>query len=208
MEYIKEFGDFINESKNYNLYRAISLAELKDILAKGKLICSGRWETPMRKNVNIPYGISCTRNFSYTNRLSNIILEFDVPKLSSKFKIIPFSENPDFYIDIHRNKKDIFNDIKNNFTGDENKHLRIKKYISDKRLSDIYWKVKTDTKHFDFGIAEEVIVAKEIPFNCIKRIYYNSRYNVDLHNIDGIENFEIVPFKDKDKNLASVLYKK
>jgi hypothetical protein len=91
-------------------------------------------------------------------------------KFSSDFKIIPFSENPDFYLDLQKIHK-----LKFKNKEDLKKVLRFKEY------NDIYWKVKTDKNHDDFDIAEELIVADKIDIKKYVKKVIKKDYKRDLN---------------------------
>lgn len=92
---IKLFEEFILESKNYPIYKGVF--DLYKILKSNTLKTAGEWETSIRKNIGVDNGISVTRNLVFAKSYGDVI-EFDTQKLSDNYKIIPFSENPDFYL--------------------------------------------------------------------------------------------------------------
>lgn len=166
---ITNFDNFINEIKNYPLYKSVSTEVFEEILKDFKIKNIGTFDSPLRGLV-IPSGkaISATRSFNYAKKIGSVIFEFDMFKLSSKFKIKPFCENPDYYLD--------------NFDAKE-KNIDIYKNIRDKFLNKEFWEVKTDKGHFDYGICEELIDAKEIDIRVyVKKIFIEntSAFNKDL----------------------------
>jgi len=185
---IKTFEIFLNESNNYNLYKGVG--ELNEILIDGYIKYSGDWDSEIRQNIGIPknVGISATRNFGYAIKFETVI-EFDTQKLSDRYKIVPFSENPDFYLS-----------VMNKSTGS------IKSMLRDKKYGKEYWDYKTNKKSDDFDIAEEIIIAKEIPIKYIKKIYLlrSDQIKINLLNKNNIP-YEII--SREDTYLSKVKYK-
>jgi hypothetical protein len=195
---IKCFEEYIKESKDYPLYKGVSFNTFTKILDSGYITSDARWESLIRKNRGINRGISATRNFSYPS-LFDVIIEFNTPKLTSVYKTVPFSENPDFYIDV----MDDFNyklDVKEK---DLLKWLR--DCVRNKDFGKIYWKVKTNREHDDFDIAEEVIVGEKIPNKYIKKVYLNTISSVLEEKLksSGIQ-YQIL--KRNKKYLSQVRY--
>jgi len=155
-----KFTEFLNESKTYNLYKGVF--NLDKILKSGKLKYSNNWDLPMRKNLNIPkgIGISTTRVFSTAAKYGVSVIEFDIDKLSANYRIIPFSENPDYFLW-----------YKKHFAEPGSEDYYIKQSILDDQYDDIFWDYKTNKHSDDFNIAEELILAKEIPIKYIKKVY-------------------------------------
>lgn len=153
------FIAFLNESKTYNLYKGVF--NLDKILKSGKISNSNDWNTLIRKNLNIPegIGISSTRVFSTAAKYGVSVIEFDIDKLSANYRIIPFSENPDYFLW-----------YKKHF-GEPGSDKYVKQGILDYQYDDIFWDYKTNKHSADFNIAEELILAKEIPTSYIKKVY-------------------------------------
>ena len=193
---IKLFEDFITESKNYPIYKGVH--DLYEILTSGKIIYFGEWDSVIRKNMGIKYGISVTRNFSYAERYGDI-LELDTQKLSDKYKIVPFSENPDFYLWYS-------GDDSTNIKGKPPKDNTIKGNWINKAIHSKtgkqYWDYKTNKNADDFAIAEEIIIAKEISIKYIKKVYLK-RYDKKIKNL--LDNLHI-PYEimDYDDNLSKI----
>ena len=108
MKYLQTYQIFERKG-NYQLFHKTS--SLMTILRDGYIRCGGGekddaqfWNCFIRQSV-LPHWkkddpkfktISATRNFYYFGLPA---LELDVEKISDKYRIIPFSENPDFYLD-------------------------------------------------------------------------------------------------------------
>lgn len=153
-----KFTEFLNESKTYNLYKGVF--HLDKILKSGKLSNQDDWDTLVRKNINAEgIGISATRVFSTAAKYGKTVIEFDIDKLSANYRIIPFSENPDYFIWYKKHFVE---------PGSED---YIKQSILDNQYGDIFWDYKTNKYSDDFDIAEELILAKEIPIKYIKKVY-------------------------------------
>lgn len=188
-----KFAEFITESKTYNLYKGVT--RLDEILKSGKLKYEDNWETTIRKNMEIPkgIGISATRMFSTALKYGEAIIEFDIDKLSVNYRIIPFSENPDYHIW-----------YKKHFSPPDSDEY-VKTGIQDKQYNDIFWDYKTNKHADDFNIAEEIILAREIPIKYIKKVYLNTDSTIfprllKLKNIP----FEIID----DAHLSEIKHKK
>lgn len=153
------FIEFLNESKTYNLYKGVF--DLDKILKSGKLICNNDWNTLIRNNLNIPegIGISSTRVFSTAAKYGEAVIEFDTDKLSANYRIIPFSENPDYFLWYKK------------YFGEPGSDEYVKQGILDYQYGDMFWDYKTNKNAEDFNIAEELILAKEIPTSYIKKVY-------------------------------------
>lgn len=193
---IKLFEQFINESKDYPLYKGVSISDLISMLKQDKIIGQSEWESQMRKNMRIKHGISATRNFSLASHYGTAIIEFNTKRLTDFYKITPFSENPDFYLAI--------NDLSKN---DKPKGKNwIKKALMDKRYGKEYWDYKTNKYAMDFQIAEEIIDAKEIPIlKFIKKIYleHHDKKCEDILKNNNIP-YEIIGYI---KTLSELKYK-
>jgi len=184
---IKGFYEFINEGKNYHLFKSVS--DIFKILESGFIKNSGRFDSSLRKDViGVNYGISVTRNFHTAVKLyGECVIEFDVPKLTDKYKVIPFSENPDYFLH-YKDKYGIINSFKRMRKG------------KDKQDSKEFWKVKTDKSAMDFDIAEEIIVTNEIPIKYIKKLYfpyYTSNDILELAIERGIDFLVMDDIRDK-----------
>lgn len=190
---IKLFEQFINESKDYPLYKGVIITDLISILKQDKLIGQSDWESQIRINMRIKHGISATRNFSIASKYGTAIIEFNTKKLTDFYKITPFSENPDFYLAIKDKDKPEGKDW-------------IKNSLRDKRYGKEYWDYKTNRDTMDFEIAEEIIDAKEIPIlKFIKKIYlkYNNENCEEILRNNNIP-YEIISNK---KTLSEIKYK-
>lgn len=129
----------------------------------------------MRRNITNKNVISATRNKLYPFQIARIVLKLNTKKISENFKFIPFCENPDYYLDLKQSKN-----LKPKTDNDIKKILRFKDY------GDIYWKVKTDTNHDDYGVDEELIVADKLDIT-----KYISYVYIDSYNDYIIKNFDI-----------------
>jgi hypothetical protein len=205
MKFLENFNKLFERKNNYQLFH--KTASLKEILNDGYIYAGGKdpdtfawWNFEVRKNV-IPnwkkdkfITISATRNLDY---LGLPALELDVEKLSDKYKIVPFCENPDYYLDF-----------------EEQKLKRTKKYsyfqdllrTKSKEASKLYWRPKTDKSSMDYGICEELILTDEISVRkYVKRIilekyskynYSNNKVIIDLIH-SKYPNIEVVEI-DRD----------
>lgn len=168
---IKLFEEFILESKNYPIYKGVD--DLYEILKSNTLKSSGEFDSQMRINIGVKdgIGISVTRTFTFARYYGGAVIEFDTQKLSDNYKIIPFSENPDYYLW---------------YSGDEWGHSikgkspklndKVDKALRNKKYGKQYWDLKTNKDASDHDISEELIVTKEIPniIKYIKKIYLTS----------------------------------
>lgn len=192
-----KFDEFILESKNYNIYKGVN--DLRQILLDGKikLLKDYPWSSDMRKNLGIKdgVGISVTRNFSTAIGYGSTIIEFDTQKLSDRYKIIPIVENLDYYLNLHDK----------GVKGSLSKMLRLKEYGKE------YWNIKTNKNAFDFGIAEEIIVASEVPIKYIKKVYIvgesRNSSNIELlelksipYEMIGLDHNTLMRLKLKNKS--------
>lgn len=196
-----KFWKFITESKNYPIYKGVD--DMYKILKSGVIKTTGDWEGIIRKNnINVDNGISVTRNFYFAAYYGSIIIEFDTQKLSDNYKIIPFSENPDFYI-WYQGDKGFF---KSNIEGTppKNPDLDIAKALRNKKYTKQYWDYKTNKDASDFDISEELIVAKQIPIKYIKKVYIMNKYENDV--IELLEEMNI-PYEIKEDRIMSTKYK-
>jgi hypothetical protein len=169
MKYLQSFKIFERKG-NYQLFHKTD--NLIEILESGYIIAGGKksdifWDIQLRKNVisNWEEGkflsISATRNLDYMYLPA---LELDVEKISDKYKIIPYIENLDYYLDFDDNKLEP--NINKNLGKIQNK-LRSK----SKNSGEEYWKIKTKKNIFDFGIAEEIIITNKLDVSkYVKRI--------------------------------------
>jgi hypothetical protein len=198
MKYVDGYDEFFNlneELKNYPLYKGVSedvfRRIMKDYLIKSTLnkktkdndSLLGVFDSPLRWNVagKVPI-ISATRNFDTAKRYGAVIFEFDMLKLSSRFKIIPFCENPDYYLDYMKLNKGCEGG------GDES----LKKILRDKKYGKLFWKIKTDRGHFDYGICEELIIAEEIDIRkYVKKIYLRHHNILSSDVTDKLEGYGI-----------------
>ena len=204
MKYLESFKLFERKG-NYQLFHKTS--NLLEILKDGFIKAGGNedshnwWNSDLRKNIfpNLKKDkyktISATRNLDY---LFLPALELDVEKISDKYKIIPFSENPDYYLDFDENK------LKSSSSKLDilQKMLRSK----SKKAGKEYWKFKTDSSAMDYGISEEVILTDKLDVSkYVKRIILDPG-NSDYKNIKNIINekyphIELVEL-DKTNNIG------
>lgn len=186
-----KFEEFITESKNYPIYKGVN--DISAILNSGVIKDSGQWGSPMRTDMGIKDGISVTRNFMTAVNYGDAILELDTVKLSDHYNIIPFSENPDYYLWYMSDRT--FGDV---IKGDKGPKGKQKNALRDKKYGKQYWDYKTNKKSMDFNIAEEVILAKQIPIKYIKKVYllrkhYQIEELLDKNNIP----YEVLDYEDK-----------
>jgi len=192
---IKTFENFINESKNYNLYKGVG--NLDSILEDGVIKYSGDWNSCIRNNRGIKdgVGISATRNFSAAKGYGDYIIEFDTQKISDKYKILPFIENLDYILDLSNKGKS---------TNPISKVYRYKEYGKE------FWDIKTNRNAYDHDISEEIIVAKEIPVKYIKKVYLVSDYDKRNQRIEFLldqNNISYEYISRDDKYLSKIKYK-
>ena len=126
---IYSFYEFITESKDYPLYKGVSDSTMKQIVDSGYIIGTGLFDSELRELVAKGKCISSTRNKNYSVQVGTWVIIFDTKKLSSTFKVVPFCENPDYYLEI---------------MDKGNKLDSISKAIRKKEYNDIFWKVKTN----------------------------------------------------------------
>lgn len=174
---IVKFNFFINEGAEYHLFKGVPLNGMYSILEDGYIKWMGTWDSSIRKASGIKYGISATRNFKTAFQYGDFIIEFKTSKLKDDFDVIPFTENPDYYLYM-KGGDNIFSDKKREkpfrpTLRNLNTKKWIKKATRSKNPEDWkeFWRVKTDPQHSDFGIAEEVIITKKIPLDYIKKVY-------------------------------------
>lgn len=207
------FKEFINESKNYPLFKGVD--DIDKILKSGVLRDSKNWNSPVRKNVGIDYGISASRFFGTSVNYGMCVLELDTVAISSRYKIIPFAENPDYYlwysgsdmgaVQSTRSPKD---DDYDSDTADD----FMRRALKNKKYGKEYWDYKTNTGAMDFQIAEEVILTKELPIKYIKKLYFLEEKK-DVKHFDSIKkilNENNIPYEFVDqynKNLSAIRYK-
>jgi hypothetical protein len=141
--------------------------------------------------------ISATRSFNYFNLPA---LELDVEKISDKYKIIPYSENPDFYLDF--DKHDLKKSKNKNLTTFQNR---------TKDSGKLFWRVKTDTSEMDFDISEEIILASKLSVEkYVKRIFvseYESSIIIEMIN-KKYPNIEVIVIEGKPYYNKYKKYKK
>jgi hypothetical protein len=186
MKYLESYKLFERKG-NYQLFHKTgSLTTLRSIIESGNIICGGGdddefnfWNFQIRKNVfpNWKKGdtkfktISATRNFNY---LDLPALELDVEKISDKYKIVPYSENPDYYLDSFGDG-DGFGDNSAKLTpAPKNKNLSFSQRqlrSTSANAGSQYWRVKTNKDVMDYGISEEVILTDKLDVGkYVKRI--------------------------------------
>ena len=166
----------IKESKDYILYKGVNDEVFLSILNDGFIKASDEFNNPMRRNITTKNVISATRNKNYAFQVGRIVLVLNTTKISENFKIIPFCENPDYYLDLKK-----MNNLNTETDNDIKKILRFKEY------NDIYWKIKTDTNHDDYGIDEELIVADKLDITkYISYVYVEtySKYIINKYTSD------------------------
>lgn len=191
MKYLLEYKIFERKG-NYQLFHKTS--NLKGIITSGNIICGGDegdviwWNVELRKNVFPNWKkddkkfktISATRNLDYINLPA---LELDVEKISDKYRIVPFSENPDFYLDFKGDKWGNSNKEKS-YKPNKNKNLtKFQNQLRSKNAGELYWRTKTDIHAWDYGIAEELILTDKLDVGkYVKRIILdkNGYKNKDL----------------------------
>lgn len=187
MKYLESYQLFERKG-NYQLFHKTgSLITLRSIIESGYIICGGGdddefnfWNFTIRKNIfpNWKKGdtkfktISATRNLNY---LDFPALELDVEKISDKYKIIPFSENPDYYLDSFGDKSSFLGKSSANLTpAPKNKNLDYHQRqlrSTSAKAGYQYWRVKTDKGVMDYGISEEVILTDRLDVGkYVKRI--------------------------------------
>lgn len=158
---------------DYNLFHITD--DLESIINDGYIKGSLEWDSEIRKNI-IPNWkkdrfktISATRNFNYIP--NSDVLELDVQKISDNYKIIPFSENPDFFLAF------IDAEEEGKVKSLDNLHMnKLQNMIRSKSpdSGNLFWRYKTDTKAMDFGIAEELIIANKLDVSkYVKHIFIN-----------------------------------
>lgn len=216
MKFLESFKLF-ERKNNYQLFHKTKA--LEKILKSGYIIAGGDetdsfpwWNFDVRKNVisnwkeNKFISISATRNLHYFGLPA---LEFDVEKLSDKYKILPFSENPDYYLDFDQKK---MKPNQNKKFGYFQNRLRTK----TKEAGELYWRVKTDKGAMDYGISEEIILTDKIDISkYVKRIILDTPYNeFDSTNNNIIKlihekypNIEVVEINVDGKTKKSGYYK-
>jgi hypothetical protein len=184
-----KFAEFITESKTYNLYKGVT--RLDEILNCGKLKYDDDWETTVRQNMGIT-GISATRIFSTALKYGEAVIEFDIDKLSANYRIIPFNENPDYFLW-----------YKTHFSPPDSDEY-VETGIHDKQYNDIFWDYKTNKYADDFNIAEEIILAREIPITYFKKIYLNT----DDTSLIRLLKSKNIPFEIVDnEHLSEIRHK-
>ena len=199
MKYLDSYKIFERKG-NYQLFHKTN--KLEEIIKSGYIIAGGKdnytefWNYGLRRSVISNWEkdnpkfktISATRNFDYFDLPA---LELDVEKISDKYKIIPFSENPDYYLDFSDNK---LKPNKNSNLNDFQQKIRSKSKNAGKE----WWRVKTDKGAFDFGISEELILTDKLDVGkYVKRIILG-RYS--LGDNDKIINL----IKDKYPHIEIV----
>lgn len=201
MKYLKNFKIFERKG-DYQLFHKTT--NLKKIIEDGYIKCGGEdgyqfWNTTLRKSV-LPHWkendpkfktISATRNFYY---LGLPALELNVERISDKYRIIPFSENPDFYLDFKGEPAETKLSIYQN-------KLRSK----DKNAGKLIWRVKTDQNEMDFGIAEELILTDKLDVSkYVKRIIVYWHYNQDTIDLIKSKYPHIEIIKINSENYSHV----
>ncbi len=104
----------------------------KKIVDSGYIIGTGEFDSSLRELVAKGKCISATRNKDYSTQVGTWVIIFDTKKLTSSYKVVPFCENPDYYLELM--KKEPLDSV--------SKSIRKKDY------GDIFWKVKTDKSWF------------------------------------------------------------
>lgn len=189
---------------NYQLFHKTQ--SLDSIIKSGYIIAGGddeerpiSWDVPIRKEIfpnmdkHGPKTISATRNLDY---MSLPALELDVEKISDRYKIIPYSENPDFYLDF--SKKHTIAPLNKNLTV-------LQRQLRSKDAGELYWRPKTNKRSDDYGIAEEIIVADKLDVEkYVKRIILN-KYNKEYEKLikKKYPNIEVVII-DKSRGYSDI----
>ncbi len=233
MKYLESFKLFERKG-NYQLFhKCTDIGTLGKILKSGYIVCGGDdeeegrdyWNVDLRKNVianwkrdNTKFKtISATRNFDY---LDLPAFELDVEKISDKYKIIPYIENLDYYLDNFIDFNKLKGANNKNLTNLQNQ-LRSKSKNAGKE----YWKVKTQKDIFDFGIAEEIILTDKLDISkYVKRIILEKdrgngkiiklikeKYpNIDVVEVDDHSGYSDIKkaLKQKEKIKEPVLEKR
>jgi hypothetical protein len=204
MKYLESYKVFERKG-NYQLFhKCISIYTLDKILKSGFIISGGEeqefeWDNPLRKNVIHNWGrgkfktISATRNFDY---LGLPTFELDVEKISDKYKIIPYIENLDYYLDNFIDA-DKLKPTKIKHLNNLQNQLRSK----SKNAGKAYWKVKTQKDIFDFGIAEEIILTDKLDISkYVKRIILEKGGNDKIIKIikEKYPNIEVIEVDKHD----------
>lgn len=191
MNYLESF-ELFERKGNYQLFHKTSA--LSSILKDGFIIAGGSdedstwWNVSLRKNVFPNWKkddtrfktISATRNLNYMGLPA---LELDVEKISDKYKIVPFSENPDFYLDFTGDNWNS-DEPKVKYTPQINKNLdRLENMLRTKEAGHLYWRHKLKQNMMDFGIAEELILTDKLDISkYVKRIILD-KYDKDYKKI-------------------------
>ena len=186
---------------------------LNSIIDDGYITGGLEWDHPLRQNVIANWEqrkyktISATRNLNY---MAGDTFELNVEKITDKFKILQYSENPDFYNDFvsvgrtknpslggnHFFKYNKMEPAKSPHVTDFQNQIRSK----SKGAGDLFWRVKTDKKSMDFGIAEELILTDKLDIGkYVKRIFLELyvNYNETAQKIkDKYPHIEIYEKKD------------
>jgi len=194
MKYLESF-ELFERKGNYQLFHKTSA--LSSILKDGFIIAGGKdndadcdwWNVSIRKNVFPNWKkddpkfktISATRNLNYMGLPA---LELDVEKISDKYKIVPFSENPDFYLDFTGDNVFSHENPKIKYTPQINPNLdRLQNMLRTKEAGHLYWKHKLKPDMMDFGIAEELILTDKLDISkYVKRIILDE-YDKDYEKI-------------------------
>lgn len=177
MKYLSSFQLFERKG-NYQLFHKTSRSAILSILNDGyiKADPDAIWQkSELRKNVLDKWKkndkkfltISATRNLNYFGLPA---LELDVEKISDNYKIIPYSENPDFYLDFKENR---LKPRSNPFFNTKGKLTKFQNQIRSKSkgAGKLFWRTKTDKNAFDFDIAEELILTSKLDVGkYVKRI--------------------------------------
>lgn len=184
----------VNEIKTYQLFKGIQSHTMELILNDNKIKNNGMFNSQIRALVSggKENGISASRNINSSMKYGGYILVFDMLKLSSKYKIVPLCENPDYYLEY---------DIDNDEDGEP---INCYKKIRDRKGTEHFWRVKTDKNHCDFDICEELILADEIDITkYVKKIYIRSGYEKSVNK--RVEEFgkkydiEVMYLTDENK---------
>jgi len=197
---------------NYTLFHITDNLSsiIEDGYIKGGL---DRYDMPIRKNIihNWERGkfptISATRNLNY---MGGDTFELDVEKITDKFKIIPYSENPDFYLGFGGEELGGRATGLGKMKSTKNKHLStsFQNMIrsKSKKAGNLYWKTKTNTNSMDFGIAEELILTDKLNIGkYVKRIFLDDNVEKMAQKIkDKYPHIEI--YRKKNNYLTSLKF--
>lgn len=184
---------------DYQLYhKTMGMDTMYSIIMMGYIKAGSEFDCPLRKSVisDWDYGkykaISATRSFTYMGLPA---LELDVEKISDNYRIIPFSENPDFhlsFIDLEGSGKGGglsgghegggYGKMKRGKNPNLTTHQNAIRSKS-KGAGKLYWRVKTDKCASDFNISEELILADKLDVSKYVKTIYISKESKKFENL-------------------------